>query len=202
MSKNAVVNSTQEHPRDAVFEILDTIIQFDSLTVESGETVTIPSDEVWAVSNDPTIEGELIIEGGLVQDTIWPYGTPEIAKWEDTTMKGKQNASDTYIYVHKPEGDGIDRFSASGDLLNETDTIRLSVWYPGNVNDSPGSDVRAKAYRDNLIDLFQTYMNDNFQNSTFHNIEPTDATDFRHQAIARQTDHYIYGVTVEADRLQ
>jgi len=202
MSKNAVVNSTREHPRDAVFEILDTIIQFDTLTVDSGETVTIPSDEVWAVSNDPTIEGELIIEGGLVQDTIWTYGTPEIAKWEDTTMKGKQNALDTYIYVHKPEGDGIDRFSASGDLLNETDTIRMSIWYPGNVNDSPGSDIRAKAYRDNLIDLFRTYMNDNFQNSTFHNIEPTDATDFRHQNIARQTDHYIYGVTVEVDRLQ
>jgi hypothetical protein len=201
MSLAVPVTTTQEHPRETVVTILRNSRQFADLIVESGESETIPANEVWYIEGKVEIEGDLTVNGDLVTAPLWDYGEPLVEKWEDTTMKGKQNASDTYIYVHKPEGDGIDRFSASGDLLNETDSIRLSVWYPGNVNDSPSSDIRAKAYRDNLIDLFRTYMNDNFQNSTFHNIEPTDATDFRHQAIARQTDHYIYGVTVETDRL-
>jgi hypothetical protein len=203
MSIPKAVSTTAEQPRKAIVEIFENLRQFDDLVVESGETETIPSDEVWYVSGDVTVEGDLIINGELVNGTVWTYGEPVVEKYESTSIKAKNNRTETAIYIHKPDSDGIDRFSASQDpLLEQIDTIRLTVWYLGSASDTPPSDKIAKQYRDDIIDIARTYMNDNFTDTTFHNLEPTDATDFRHQNISRQTDHYIYGVTVEVDRLQ
>jgi hypothetical protein len=202
MSLAVPVTTTEEQPRETVVRILKNSRQFGSLYVDKGETVTIPANEVWYIEGTVQVQGTLNVNGDLVTAPLWDHGQPEIARWEETPMKAKQNASEPYIYVHKPAGGSIDRFSASGDLLNEMDTIQLSIWYPGDVDDTPSSQLRAKRYRDNLIDLFRVYMNDNFSNTEFHNIEPTDASDFRHQNNSRQTDHYVYSVTVEADRLQ
>lgn len=201
MSTAVPVTTTQDQPREAIVEILQNSRQFNSLFVESGETEVIPENEVWYIEDSVTVNGTLTVKGDLITVPLWTYGEPDVAKWEDVTMKGKENARSTYLYVHKPESDGINRFSASGDLLHETDTIRVSVWYPANVEDDPSSDRRARAYRNDLIELFRQYINDNFTDSTFHNLEPVDATDFRHQNQSRQSDHHIYSVALEVERL-
>jgi hypothetical protein len=202
MSITRPVSTNAEQPRKAVLEIFENLRQFTDLTVASGETLTIPSDEVWYVSGDVTVEGDLIINGELVNGTVWTHGEPVVEKYENTSIKAKNNRTETALYIHKPASDGIDRFSASQDpLLEQTDTVRLTIWYLGEASDTPPSDEIARQYRDDIIDIARTYMNDNFTETTFHNLEPTDSTDFRHQNITRQTDHYIYGVTVETDRL-
>jgi hypothetical protein len=72
--------------------------------------------------------------------------------------------------------------------------VRLDIWVLGNQSE-------AREYRNRVIDVFQDYMNDNFTRTEFHDVDPQESTDFRHQKVTRQTDHYIYSVEIEFERL-
>lgn len=136
-----------------------------------------------------------------VMDNIsnWPDGQAEIYRNEDVPHKSKENNADPAIYVHIPTGGDSERFSAEKVDLIETDTVRMNIWIAPNANKDGAA--LARDYRDKVVRIFQRYMNDNFEFTEFHDVQPTETTDFRHQKIARQTDHYIYQVEIETERI-
>ena len=200
MTVQANAPTTASDPVDALFEILDRFKQFDKLIVESGETETIPANEVWYVSGEITIEGDLNTNGELVSGTVWTNGTPEIDYWNDVNHKAKENRQADAIYLHTTGTDGIERFSADKGTIQETNSVLASVWTLGDATLSKRK--AARNYRDDIVDIARGYMNDNFEFTEFHNIEPTESNDFRSQHNPRDTDHYIYTVEIETERLK
>jgi protein subunit release factor A len=112
---------------------------------------------------------------------------------EDVPPKSRENRADPAIYIYNSD-EGIDRFSANTSDLEETTTIRLDVWTLAGATE-------AKAYRDDIVNTFKQYMRDNYNRTEFLDIEPSDAVDIRQTKISRQTDHYIYSVELEFERL-
>jgi hypothetical protein len=132
---------------------------------------------------------------------VWPCATPRIEFTEDVPHKGKENYPDPAIYVATEGSDTVERFSADGDSLQERKTVSLDIWVLDSCNEQTPASI-AEEYRRRVINILSAYMNDNFDRTEFHNIEPVASTDFRQEHIARQTDHYIYTVEVETERLE
>lgn len=123
----------------------------------------------------------------------WPNDPPGVFFNEAISPKAKENATGTNIYLYETAGD-IERFSADPKDLLEDTTIRVDIW------SLDGQDT-ARAYRNRVLSIFQEYMNDNYTRTEFLNVEPSDSTDFRQAAIARQTNHYIHSVEIAFERL-
>ena len=168
------------------------------LTVQSGRKQTIESGELVA-AGDVTIEGELTVEGELVTDNE-VLDNPVIEFWDSVTHKARENQTNPTIYVHSAGEGGLSRFSADRGTLEESETVLASVWVLGDSKRQARKNARQ--YRDAVVRIFKSYMNDNFRDTEFHNIEPVNATDFRSQHNPRDTDHYIYTVEIETERLK
>jgi len=158
----------------------------DASDSDSAQTVFLATSQ----STDPR-QATIDLIGGTGG---WPDTEPELYLNEEVPHKSKENNADPAIYVHQPTSGPTERFSAEGGTLNEIETVRLDIWVLGNQSE-------AREYRNRVIDVFQDYMNDNFTRTEFHDVDPQESTDFRHQKVTRQTDHYIYSVEIEFERL-
>ena len=134
----------------------------------------------------------------MEQTYNWPNDKPDVFRSEEIPQKAKQNNSDPAIYVHKPSSGEIERFSADGIDMTEDESVELHVW----ILDTTNPERSAREYRNEIVNTFAEYTNDNYGNTEFHRIEPTNSTDFRQEHIARQTDHYIYSVEIDTHRLE
>ncbi len=130
----------------------------------------------------------------------WDGPTPSVDLYEDVSQKSKRNESDPALYLFKPGTDAIDRFSADGDTLTEDETVEIQIWILEDTRDYAAKQL-ARQYRDTIIQELTQYLTDNYETTEFHRIEPAGANDFRHQHLARRTDHYIYSVDVDTHRL-
>lgn len=146
------------------------------------------------------IDARAAIADILETFTVWPCENPRIEFSEDVPHKGKENYPDPAIYVATGGSDTVERFSADGDSLQERKTVSLDIWVLDSCNEQTPASI-AEEYRRRVINILSAYMNDNFARTEFHNIEPVESTDFRQEHVARQTDHYIYTVEVETERL-
>jgi hypothetical protein len=189
-----------------------------SRIVPAGDTSLVVAGETQTVSRTLTVEGELTVEGTLTvmiptssktdsramakeileTNTDWPDADPIIEFNEDVPQKAKENTQDPAIYIMKSVGDELERFSAAFGELTEDETVNMMVWILGDTESE--SNRLARQYRNEIVNIFREYMNDNYTNIEFHRAEPSNTTDFREQSIARQTDHYIYGVEVDTHR--
>lgn len=161
--------------------------------VDSATSVFLPTSD----STDP----RAAIKELLVGFGQWPGTEPIVEYIDDTTPKSRENTNEPAIYIHKPSSDNLE--IQSGDRLNitETETVQLSIWIVGTEDETP-PERAVREYRNRLINGISGYLNDNYARTQFHHLEPTDATDLRQQHITRQTDHYIYTVSIETHRLE
>lgn len=161
------------------------LLASDSSDADSATTTFLPISD----ATDPREAARDLLNGGVG----WTYERPEIDLIEDVPPKSRENRADPAIYIYNSD-EGIDRFSANTTELEETTTIRLDVWTLAGATE-------AKAYRDDIVTTFKQYMRDNYNRTEFLDIEPSDAVDIRQTKISRQTDHYIYSVELEFERL-
>jgi hypothetical protein len=126
--------------------------------------------------------------------TGWTNTTPEIYRMDETTPKGRENTQADSIYVRATATTELDRFSADPESQTENAGVDMLIYSLDN--------TRAKTLGEDLKALFQGYMNDNFTDTNWHNIEPTNITDTRGARVARQTDHYVFIVEVDLERLK
>lgn len=130
----------------------------------------------------------------------WPGTRPEIKPIEATTPKTRENTRTPTIYAHKPTADTIDRFSSEGLEYTEGETVELYI-YILETNDETPPRRAAREYRNRVINALSAYLNDNYTRTEFLSIEPVGATDRRGQTTTRQTDHVVYTVEIETQRL-
>lgn len=156
-----------------------------SRDVDTAQTVFLPVSD----ATDPREAARDLLNGGVG----WEYERPAIDLIEDVPPKSRENRAEPAVYIYNSNED-IDRFSSNTTDLDETTTIRLDVWTLAGATE-------AKAYRDDIVNTFKQYMRDNFNRTEFLDIEPSDAVDIRQTKISRQTDHYIYSVELEFERL-
>jgi hypothetical protein len=130
----------------------------------------------------------------------WPGETPLIKRVEETPPKQRENTLTPAIYVHKPTGDDINRFSAEGLAYTENETVELYIYILESDDETPAHRA-AREYRNRVINGLSTYLNDNYTRTAFHSIETVNSTDARAQKTARKTDHFVYTVEVETFRL-
>ena len=168
------------------------------LYVRQNETRTVEADEILAV-DDITVEGELIV-GGEVVNQEEALDNPNVAFNESVAQKAKENEQEPSIYLSHNGEDTFERFSADKDELREDETVAASIWVVGDSERTARK--RARQYKNALVRIFKSYMNDNFEATKFHNIEPSNASDFRMEYITRQTGHYIYTVEIDTERLK
>jgi len=156
-------------------------------------TDTDTAQTEFVVSSFATDPREVAIDL-LKGNSGWPGDEPEFYLAEEVPMKGRQNNRNTAIYVQLIGGAGLNRYAPTDQTLQEIETVRVDIW-------TLEGESTAREYRNEVINTFRRYMADNFTRTKFHDVQPTDSTDFREQKIARQTDHYIYSVEIEFERL-
>jgi hypothetical protein len=133
----------------------------------------------------------------LEQTYNWPAAKPDVKRGESVPWKSRENTVEPRIYVAKPTSDELDGFSADGVALTEDETIRFDIW----ILEGKNPDELARQYRNQVINRLYQYSNDNYSNTEFQEVQPTNSTDFRAQSSGRQTDHYIYTIEVDWHRL-
>ena len=129
----------------------------------------------------------------LEANTNWSNSTPEIYRLDETTPKARENNQDDAIYVRATASNELERFSADPQEQTENAGVDILVY---SLDES-----RAITLSQDLKRLFREYMNDNFEQTNWHDIEPTNVTDTRGSRIARQTNHYVFIVEVALERI-
>jgi len=161
----------------------------DGTDVDASVAVLLPRSRF----TDPREAGVDLLE----QTYNWPDAKPEVKRAESVPWKSRENTIKPRIYVQKPTSDELDRFSADGSDLTEDETVRFDIW----IVDGDNPAELARQYRNQVVNRLYKYSNDNYSNTEFQYIQPTNSTDFRAQTSSRQTDHYIYTIEVDMHRL-
>ena len=179
------------------------LVLTSDLTVNGRTRAAQDSDSgttVYLSSTDATDPRAAIIEL-LERFEPWPDTDPLIKRIEDTTPKTRQNTTQPAIYVHKPVGDELTRFSAESLALEEDETVELYIYILQTEDQTP-PERAAREYRNRVINALSGYMDDNYARTEFLYLEPSGATDARASTIARQTDHFVYTVEIDTHRLE
>ena len=123
----------------------------------------------------------------------WTLDKPEINRHDDVSPKGRENKNNDAIYVRSASGVQFDRFSADKADLTADGSPTVLIY-------SLAED-RARIHAEDVVGFLRDLMNDNYTQTNFHDIQPTEVVDNRASKITRQTRHFIFGVTAETSRL-
>ena len=91
----------------------------------------------------------------------------------------------------------IQKFSADGDLTNENHTVMAQIWLL-----KTGDETLIREYQRDVIDLITEYYSDVRTTTTFVELRPISAADFREQSIPAASDYFINEVEIEATKLR
>jgi hypothetical protein len=125
-------------------------------------------------------------------DTDWTPDTPTIKRyWDDARSERGPGADQPgVLYVWSPTTSSLDRFSMDGTRFDRTDTVEVQIW----ALDA----AESQQLQSDAADILGETIDDNAVNTPYSTVEPTGLNDFREQKPARQTDHYVMSVEVEA----
>jgi len=151
-----------------------------------------------SVSTNATEAVEAVYEI-LDNTTTWTNAAPDVFyMWEiPTSEKGPGADMPPQIYVWELVDMSITKFSADGDLTNEVHTVMAQIWL---LKDSDETLIRE--YQRDIIDLFTEYYSDVRSRTTFVELRPISAADFREQSIPAASDYFINEVEIEAAKLR
>jgi hypothetical protein len=123
----------------------------------------------------------------------WTNTKPEIYRHDEVASKERENKQDDAVYVRSLATMELDRFSADNAEQTEDGNIQVLVY-------SLDED-RSNQHARDIVEVLQSLMNDNYEQTGFLSVEPTGLADNRAAKVTRQTRHYIYLVEVETHRL-
>lgn len=196
--------SQAKNPVDGVIDVLDRTRQFEDLVVEEGEEKTIPENEIWFVSGEIIIEGDLTVNGRLANGDIFPADVPDTYRSDTVAPKGRENRSDDAIYVMSSIENSFERLGiepgdpdtllqTTADRQTEDATVMALVYSL--------DETRAKQTARGVTKLCKLFQSDNYTFTGFHSLEPESIIDNRGAKITRQTRHYIFAVEISTHRL-
>jgi len=132
--------------------------------------------------------------------TTRPSGTfstlVEIYRLDETTPAGRQNEQTNAIYVLESAGTDLNRFGITPggqDAQTADGQVQCYIYSL--------DETEAKTVAQEAVAYLRGFLSDNYEKSNFLNIEPTNISDRRASSIARQTDHYVYVLDIQTERL-
>jgi len=147
-------------------------------------------------SNDPVQQVLDLL--GNAGDAEWPSDTPPTAirGYQDDSQgnKGPSAGQPPILYVLAPTDTTLERFSADGDLFDQSHSVFVQVW-------SYDPDA-SKNYQLKVASILSDYLDDNAVETPNSTVEPTAMSDFRHQTHSQDTDYHILSVEAELRGLQ
>jgi len=132
--------------------------------------------------------------------TARPSGTfttsVEIYRLDETTPAGRQNEQTNAIYVLESAGTDLNRFGITpGEQDAQTADGQVQCYIYSF------DETEAKTVAQETVAYLRGFLSDNYTETNFLNIEPTNISDRRASSIARQTDHYVFVVDIQTERL-
>ena len=128
-------------------------------------------------------------------NSVWSTETPEVYLWEERSQdeRGPGQGMPPELYVSQLTGGPIERISADGVLFRETPTCEIWVY---SLDDTE----TAQLARD-VISYMSEFMDNQEANSPFVDMQPSNVEDYREQKLRKVTQHYIYEVEIEMEKL-
>lgn len=183
------------NPVDSIVAILQNNRQFEDLVVPEGDTETIPEDEIWYVSGEIEINGELIINGRVINGEIYRVGKPVVFRHDDTTPQGRENEGRDAAYVMDATSAQFDRFGVEPDTQDEqTADADVSILVKSL------TEGNARVIAEDIRALLASFMSDNYTETAWHHIAPSQIIDNRAGRITRQTSHFDFIVETTLHR--
>jgi len=119
-----------------------------------------------------------------------------IYRLDETTPAGRQNERQNALYVLESTGVDLNRFGinpGTQDLQTEDGQVQIYIY---SLTQS-----EAKTTAQETVSHLRGFLSDNYSQTNFLNIEPNNISDRRASSIARQTDHFVYVVDIQTERL-
>jgi len=129
-------------------------------------------------------------------NTFWGTSKPpNIKKYQADSQQERGQGADQppVIYVWSPTSTSLEPFSLDGTQFDREPTVECLAYSL--------DEGEAVQLQQDIIESLSAYINDNNQDTSFSTVEPSDAADYREQNVARTTEQFVMGVTVDARRL-
>ena len=123
----------------------------------------------------------------------WQNTKPKIFRADESTPQGRENETGDAIYVRSVQSLQLERFSADPQEQTEDGTVEVLVYSL--------SERRSREHARDIVGFFRDLLNDNYDQTDFLTVEPTQITDNRAAKAVRQTDHFIFIVEITTHRL-
>lgn len=128
--------------------------------------------------------------------SVWTGDTPDVFLWweREQNERGPGEGQAPHLYTWQPTTASLERVSADNTLLTEEPTVEVYIY-------SLSESTTGQLSRD-VINYLSEFMSDNYNNSEFADLQPTNVEDFREQKITQKTDQYVYTVECQIQREQ
>jgi hypothetical protein len=147
-----------------------------------------------SITSDPDPVDAIVEILNATDTSEWTNSKPEIYRHDEVASKERENKQDDAVYVRSLATMELERFSADNAEQTEDGSIQVLVY-------SLDED-RSNQHARDIVEILQSLMNDNYDQTGFLSVEPTGLADNRAAKVTRQTRHYIYLVEVETHRLE
>lgn len=127
--------------------------------------------------------------------SVWGTAEDPVAfKWHERSQqeRGPGDGMPPELYIWQPTSAPLNRLTADNALLTEEPTAEIWVYSL--------SEADTKQLARDVIHYMSEFMSENYQNTEFADIVPSNVEDFREQKLQEQTNHFTYMVEVELSR--
>lgn len=124
----------------------------------------------------------------------WQNANPSVQAVSEVSQSGMENNPDPTLYVWSPVSTSYSEFDAEGSRLVEDRSVEIMVWTLNR--------VETGQYYNDLVDYLSQYMRDNYSNTNWHKITPSEGNDYRSEKITQKTDHYVATLQVDLNNLR
>lgn len=127
--------------------------------------------------------------------TDWTLTTPSVYRWHERSERERGPGQGQPLELHcwMPTTSTLTRMSADRETLQEDSTVEIHV-----MSLDEGETITTA--RD-VIHILSEYMDEQQTNTNYVDFQPSSVEDFREAKLSERTDHYVYVVECELERL-
>ena len=137
-----------------------------------------------------------ILDQASGDSSKWTNTPPEIFYYWERPFAEKGPGADQppNVYVWSPTSTETPVFSSDGEFYDTSATVEVQAW---SLNE-----FEIKDLQNDIANILSGYFADNQDLTDWHNIWPSNTSDFREQKPARETNHFVVSLEVDLRALK